>query len=67
MTEDEVQAITAERDRLRAIVEQALSLGETEGMARGKMPYPDWWVLLDRALDPRERQLDVSPDIGGTP
>lgn len=57
--------LMAERDRLRAVVEQALNLGEDEGMRRGKTPYPDWWVLLDRALDSR-RQFDVSADIGGT-
>jgi len=56
--------VEAERDRLRAVVEKALMLGETEAMARGKVPYPDWWVVLDRALDPRERQLDGSPDTG---
>jgi hypothetical protein len=46
-------ALRAEVDRLHTAIEQALDLGETEAMARGKMPYPDWWVVLDRALDAR--------------
>jgi hypothetical protein len=63
---DREVATANERDRLRAVVEKALMYGETEAMARGKTPYPDWWFLLNRALDPRERQLDVSPTIGGS-
>ena len=50
-----LEKIAAERDRLRVVVERALNLGEDEGMRRGKTPYPDWWVLLDHALDPRHR------------
>jgi hypothetical protein len=43
-------------ERLRTAIEQALDLGEDEGMTRGKMSYPDWWVVLDRALDSRWQQ-----------
>lgn len=57
-----VRDFIVEHARLRAVVEQALSLGEDEGMQRGKTPYPDWWILLDRALDSR-RQLDESGEV----
>lgn len=54
--------VGAERDRWRAVVEQALNLGEDEGMQRGKTPYPDWWILLDRALDPRPDESAEATD-----
>jgi hypothetical protein len=59
-----VAAATAERNRLRAVVEQALNLGEDEGMRRGKTPYPDWWILLDHALDPRHPEDSAETDDG---
>jgi hypothetical protein len=50
--------------RLRAAMEQALNLGEDEGMRRGKTPYPDWWILLDHALDPRHPEDSAETDDG---
>jgi hypothetical protein len=60
-----LRAAEKELDRLRAAVEQALNLGENEGMRDGKTPYPGWWVVLDRALDSRHH-LDTAPDMGST-
>lgn len=51
-----VEELVTRHLRLRAAIEQALDLGEDEGMRRGKMPYPDWWIVLDRALDERWQQ-----------
>lgn len=49
----ETAHLVTENERLRAAMELALNQGETEGMHRGKEPYPQWWVTIDRALDPR--------------
>jgi hypothetical protein len=50
--------VEAQNARLRAVVEQALSLGEDEGMQRGKTPCPNWWILLDRVLDENAEATD---------